>query len=76
MSIFWDLINIEEYWEKREQFNPDRGWIAFYCKNCKTLVETEEDKEKKYRYFCKECGWDEIVIGTREWLISNYRIKL
>ena len=75
MSNFWDLINIEEYWEKRDQFNPDRGWIAFYCKNCKILVETEKNPEKKYKYFCKECGWDEIVIWTREWLISNYKIK-
>jgi hypothetical protein len=24
MSNFWDLVNIEEFWNKREDFNPER----------------------------------------------------
>jgi len=75
MSNFWDLINIDEYWDKREQFNPDRGWIAYYCKNCKKIVDVEK-KEDNLNFLCKECLSNEIVIWTLEWLKSNYKIKI
>ena len=74
MSNFGDLINIDEYWEKREQFNEDRWWIAYYCKDCKKIVEVEKLK-KEFDFRCKECFWTQVVIGTLEWLISNYKIK-
>lgn len=74
MSNFGDLINIDEYWDKREQFNEDRGGLAYYCKDCKKIVEVEK-WEKEFDFTCKDCFWKEVVIGTLEWLKSNYKIK-
>lgn len=75
MSNFGDLINIDEYWDKREQFNEDRWGIAYYCKDCKNIVDIEKIDWKEYNFSCKQCSWKEIVIGTFEWLKSNYKIK-
>jgi len=75
MSNFWDLINIDEYWDKREQFNENRGGVSYYCKNCKNIVEIKKNSEKQFDYVCKECDWNEVVIGTLEGLKSNYKIK-
>jgi DNA-directed RNA polymerase subunit RPC12/RpoP len=75
MSNFGDLINIDEYWDKREQFNEDRWGIAYYCKDCKKIVEVKKVEWKKYDFSCEECSWKDVVIGTCEWLKSNYRIK-
>ncbi len=70
-----DLINVEEIWKKIENFTEDRWWVAFYCKNCKKLVEVERPNPRWYIFICKEC-WDKsIVLGTKEWLKVNYHIK-
>jgi len=75
MSNFGDLINIDEYWDKREQFNQDRWGIAYYCKDCKKIVEAKNIKWKEYDFSCEECKWEDVVIGTFEGLKSNYKIK-
>ena len=56
MSDFGDLVNIEEFGEKRENFDPERGDVAFYCKDCNTLVETERKNPQGYVFLCKKCG--------------------
>lgn len=75
MTNYSDLINIEEFWDKKESFNPERWDISFYCKDCKEIVETERQDPEKYIFKCKKCSWTNTVIGTLEWLKSNYRIK-
>jgi len=75
MSNFGDLINIDEYWDKRENFNMERWKISFYCKDCKKLVEVNKEDKEKYIYSCLECWEYNIVIWTEEWLKSNYKIK-
>ena len=70
-----DLINIEELWNKLEQYNPDRWWVAFYCKDCKKLVEVDRPDPKGYTFVCKQCEWTNIVLWTQEWLKVNYKIK-
>lgn len=75
MSNFWDLINIDEYWDKREDFNQDRWNISFYCKDCKSIVDAERETPKGYVFTCTKCQGQNIVVGTYEWLKSNYRIK-
>lgn len=75
MSNFWDLVNIEDFWEKRNYFNPERGEIAFYCKDCKSIVETERKNPKGYDFICMQCKGKNIAIGTLEWLKENYKIK-
>ncbi len=74
MSIFWDLVNIEDF-EKKDYFSSDRWEISFYCKDCKKIVETDRKDKKKYIFVCKNCNWTNISIWTLEWLKTNYRIK-
>lgn len=74
MSNFWDLINIEEF-DKRDNFSEDRWEVSFYCKDCKKLVETERPDINWYKFICTLCQWERIVLWTREWLKSNYKIK-
>ncbi len=75
MSWFWDLVNIEEFWDKREDFKKDRWEISFYCKDCKKLVEVDRPDPKWYKFICTICKWTNIVIWTEEGLKSNYKIK-
>lgn len=73
MSNFWDLVNIEEFWEKREYFNPERGEVAFYCKDCEELVETTRGEgKKKYEFICKKCEGKNVAIWTAAGLKENY----
>lgn len=73
MSNFGDLVNIEEFGEKREYFDPERGDVAFYCKDCEKLVETSRgEKPKKYEFSCNECSGKNIAIGTEAGLKENY----
>ena len=74
MSNFWDLINIEEI-DKRDDFVKERWDISFYCKDCRKIVETDRPNNKWYTFICNECNWKNTVIWTKQWLISNYKIK-
>ena len=69
-----DLINIESF-EKKDNFNPDRWWVAFFCKNCNRIVETKRPDSNWYIFICNECNNKNISIWTKEWLIVNYKIK-
>lgn len=74
MSLFWDLVNIEEF-NKKENFSKERWKVAFYCKDCKKIVETKREKPDSYVFICENCKWKNIVIWTEEWLKSNYKLK-
>ncbi len=74
MSIFSDLVNIEEF-DKKDYFSQDRWEISFYCKDCKKIVETTRPNEQWYKFICNNCEWKNIAIWTKEWLITNYKIK-
>jgi hypothetical protein len=50
-----DLINVDDF-QKRETFNSDRGNIAFYCKDCEEIVETERKNLNRYTFICKKCN--------------------
>ncbi|ATU05741.1 hypothetical protein BKN14_04890 [Candidatus Gracilibacteria bacterium HOT-871] len=73
MSTYGDLVNIEEF-DKKEYFKEDRGEVSFYCKDCKTLVETERPNPNGYIFICKKCKGKNIAIGTKEGLKSNYKL--
>lgn len=75
MSDYSDLVNIEEFWEKRENFNLERGEVSFYCKDCAAIVETERKNPQGYKFECKVCSGNNIAIGTASGLKENYRIK-
>ena len=48
-----DLLNVDDFWEKRVNFNPERGDVAFYCKDCEELVETERPNPNGYVFHCQ-----------------------
>ncbi|USN57822.1 MAG: hypothetical protein H6767_05565 [Candidatus Peribacteria bacterium] len=70
-----DLINVDDFGEKRENFNEDRGEVSFYCKECKKLVTVTRPNPKGYTFVCEVCKSKDVVIGTKEGLITNYKIK-
>lgn len=70
-----DLINIDDFWDKRDTFNQERWDVSFFCKDCSKIVETSRPEESWYVFICKTCNWKNIAIWTYEWLKSNYRIK-
>ena len=72
MWDFWDLVNIEEFWEKRENFDLERWEVAFYCKDCEAIVETNRLNPRGYIFECKKCSGKNITIGTEKWLKENY----
>ena len=75
MSNFWDLVNIEEFWDKRDDFSKERWDISFYCKDCEELVETKRPNPKWFKFVCKKCSWKNIAVWTLEGLKANYKIK-
>ena len=76
MSNFWDLINVEELWDKRENFNKERWSVSFFCKDCEAIVETERKNPRWYIFICKKCKGKNIAIWTEEGLKSNYRKRI
>jgi DNA replicative helicase MCM subunit Mcm2 (Cdc46/Mcm family) len=75
MTNFWDLVNIEEFWEKRQDFNPERWEVSFYCKDCQQIVEVDRPNPKGYIFVCKKCEGQNIAIWTEEWIKERYHIK-
>jgi len=39
MSIYSDVINVDDLWEKRDTFNYERGELSYWCKDCESIVE-------------------------------------
>lgn len=74
-TYFWDLVNIEEFWEKRESFNLERGDVAFYCKDCEKVVDVNRPNPKGYTFICSVCGGKNIAIWTDAGIKENYKIK-
>jgi len=72
MADFWDLVNIEEFGEKRNYFETERGEISFYCKDCEEIVEAKREKPKEYVFTCHKCNWNNIAIWTAAGLKENY----
>jgi hypothetical protein len=70
-----DLINIDDFWDKRDTFNQERWDVTFFCKDCNKIVETNRPDENWYVFICKICNWKNIAIWTQEWIKSNYRVK-
>jgi Zn finger protein HypA/HybF involved in hydrogenase expression len=75
MATYIDLVNVEEFWDKKDDFNKERWPVSFYCKNCEKIVETERPDPKGYTFVCNECSSEDIVIWTQEGLKQNYRLK-
>jgi len=75
MSNFWDLVNIEEFWDKREDFCMERWEVTFYCKDCEKISETNRTTPKWFEFVCKTCEWKNIAVWTLEWIKTKFKIK-
>ncbi|MDP5039191.1 MAG: hypothetical protein NWP80_01985 [Candidatus Gracilibacteria bacterium] len=75
MANYSDLLNVDDFGEKKITFNEDRGNISFYCKDCQEIVETKRVDPKGYTFKCIKCDGSNIAVGTLEGLKENYRIK-
>ena len=70
-----DLLNIDEIGNKRVYFEEDRWEISYYCKDCTKLVEVTRLNPKWYDFSCTLCSGVNIALGTKQGLITNYKIK-
>jgi len=67
-------VNVSSFGKKRENnFNPERGDIAFYCRDCRKIIEPIQlepqkigKKMKEYLYECPHCHGKRVAIGTTE----------
>jgi Zn finger protein HypA/HybF involved in hydrogenase expression len=75
MPNYSDLLNVDDFWEKRINFDEERWDVTFYCKDCEEIVETERPNPNWYIFVCKKCSWKNIAIWTLAWIKENYRIK-
>ncbi len=79
-TAYADLVNVSSFGKKRENtFNPERGDIAFYCRDCRKPVEAIRlepqkvgKKMREYLFECPSCHGRNVAIGTVEWLKEHY----
>lgn len=69
-----DLVNIDEF-ETRDYFKNERWDVAYYCKDCKKIVETCRANPKRNVFSCNSCQSKSIWVWTQESLKSHYKIK-
>jgi len=62
MPNYQDLLNVDDFWEKRENFDPDRWGVVFYCKDCEDIVEVDRVYPEKYIFKCRICWGNNIAI--------------
>lgn len=82
-TSYTDLVNVPSFGKKRENnFNPERGDISFYCRDCRKIVDAINlppqkigKKMREYLYECPLCHGHNIAIGTLEWLKEHYDRK-
>lgn len=75
MWNYSDLINVEEFGDKREYFEQDRWGLAYYCKDCESIVEASRTADRGFKFKCKECGEKNVSLWTLESLKTKYKIK-
>ena len=59
---------------KENKENKDTSSIKFYCKECRSIVETRRIGQK-YVYICKKCGTKNVAFGTEKSLTTFFRIE-
>ncbi|HRI36127.1 MAG TPA: hypothetical protein PK765_03545 [bacterium] len=67
-----DLVNVSSFGKKREEFNPERGALAHYCRDCRKVVAATQPNPNKQRYICPLCDGSNISTGTEEGLKGFY----
>ncbi len=81
-TSYADLVNVSSFGKKREDnFNPERGEVAFYCKDCQKVVDInrlepsipQKKKWREYIFQCMTCSGENISVWTVEWLKDFYK---
>jgi Zn finger protein HypA/HybF involved in hydrogenase expression len=67
-----DLVNVSSFGKKREEFNPERGAVAHYCRDCRRIVEATQPNPNKQKFICSTCGGANVSTGTEEGLKGFY----
>lgn len=67
-----DLVNVPSFGKKRENFDPERGDVAYYCRTCQKFVEPVRAHPVKHRYECPNCKGHDVSIGTEASLKEFY----
>lgn len=79
-TAYADLVNVSSFGKKREDtFNPERGEVAFYCRDCRKVVDPIRlepqrigKQMREYLYECPTCHSRRVAIGTVEGLKEHY----
>ena len=82
-TSYTDLVNVPSFGKKREStFNPERGEMAYWCRDCRQIIEPIHlepqkigKKMKEFLYGCPICQGMRVAIGTVEWLKEHYERK-
>jgi predicted SprT family Zn-dependent metalloprotease len=82
-TSYLDLVNVPSFGKKREtNFNPERGDIAYYCRDCRLIVDAIPlapqkigKKVREYLYECPTCNGKRVATGTVEGLKEHYDRK-
>ena len=82
-TSYADLTNVPSFGKKREStFNPERGDIAYWCRDCRKQVEAIHlepqkigKKLKEFLYECPICHSRRVATGTVEGLKEHYERK-
>lgn len=70
-----DLINISTFGKKRENFDPERGELAYYCRDCQKEVSVNILNEDTMEVQCAVCSGKNVSIGTMATLREFYSKK-
>ncbi len=49
--------------------------IAYYCRECKKVIEKPERIPQTLRFKCRECGGERVAFGTQNSVQSYFRLK-
>ncbi len=82
-TSYTDLVNVPSFGKKRENnFAPERGDIAYFCRECWKQVDAIELEPQKigkhtreFLHECPICQSKRIAVGTVEWLKEHYERK-
>lgn len=59
-----DLVNVPSFGKRRENFDSERGELAFYCRDCGKQVEALRVHPVLHRYECPICKGRHVSMGT------------
>ena len=70
-----DLVNISTFGKKRENFDPERGELAYYCRDCEKEVAVEVLDEEAMAVRCAVCSGKKVSMGTSATIREFYAKK-